>query len=332
MHDLETRIRAELMRNVSKATLRDTARYAGVSKSSVDVWAKRARAPRSLTKRGPKPLHPRIRGAIEDSLKHQQLTTANHLILDVSKATGISVSRTTVYKSLRLMGHTNKAATRCKDGQPLRIDHDFLTGGDPYTEDAISFDEAGFNDTMAPRRGWSTKGTRVAKPAPSKGHGNNLSLLLAIDRHGVVASKIVKGGVNGTTVARFFETLPPNRPIILDNYGIHKTDAVRQVCEARNLTLRFTTPYSPWYNPVERAFAQAKRLCEWKRLVSKNFRNDIRTSVRGIKNFPGLFRASRAEWHEDAKSTDTPVHARGGVVTPPPSVYGLKGLWLEHRT
>lgn len=225
-------------------------------------------------------------------------------------------------KSLILMGHTNKAATRCKDRQPLRIDHDFLTGGDPYTEDAISFDEAGFNNTMAPRRGWSTKGTRVAKPAHSKGHGNNLSLLLAIDRNGVVASKIVKGGVIGTTVTRFFETLPPNRPIILDNYGIHKTDAVRQVCEARNLTLRFTTPYSPWYNPVE-------RLCEWKRLVSKNFRNDIRTSVREIKNFPGLFRASRAEWREDALKARI---LRSTREEGSPTVHGLKGLWWEHGT
>ncbi len=84
-----------------------------------------------------------------------------------------------------------------------------------------------------------------------------------------------------------------------DNYVIHKTDAVKDVCDAKSLELRFTTPYSPWYNPVERAFAQAKRACEWERLASNNFRRDIKKSLSSISNFPGLFEASRREWLED---------------------------------
>ena len=59
--------------------------------------------------------------------------------------------------------------------------------------------------------------------------------MLAIDRKGVVASKIVKGGVTGDKVAKFFETLPNNRPVILDNYIIHNTEAVREVCDAKEI-------------------------------------------------------------------------------------------------
>ncbi len=151
-----------------------------------------------------------------------------------------------------------------------------------------------------PSEDGAREGRAFQRRPHSKGHGNILSLLLAIDRKGVVASKIVKGGVTGDKVAKFFEKLPINRPVILDNYRIHGTGAVKSVCAARNLELRFTTPYSPWYNPVERAFAQAKRACEWSRLISNNFRRDIRTSLTKIKNFDGLFEASKREWLEDS--------------------------------
>ena len=300
MYDLETRLRAEIMRNVTKSTLKATAQYCGVSKSSVQAWCNKTRAPRSQTKRGPKALHPRIQGAILDSIARQHLTTAKHIILDVEAATGLKVSKSTIYKSLHLLKFSHKIATRCKEGQELRIDHDFLLHDDPYSGDAISYDEAGFKDVMAPKRGWGARGARIPKAPHSKGHGNHLSLMLAIDRKGVVASKIVKGGVTGDKVAKFFKTLPNNRPVILDNYIIHNTDAVREVCDAKKLELRFTTPYSPWYNPVERAFAQSKRACEWSRLVSNNFRRDIRSSLTRIKNFDGLFEASRREWREDS--------------------------------
>jgi transposase len=55
-------------------------------------------------------------------------------------------------------------------------------------------------------------------------------------------------------------TLRPGDIVILDNLAAHKGAAVRQAIEAAGARVLFLPPYSPDFNPIERAFAKLKAL------------------------------------------------------------------------
>jgi len=75
--------------------------------------------------------------------------------------------------------------------------------------------------------------------------------------------------------------------VIMDNLSSHKSAAVRDVIEAAGASVRFP-PYSPDFNPIERAFAKLKAL----------LRREAERTVSGlwslIGRLVGLFRP--AEW------------------------------------
>ena len=48
--------------------------------------------------------------------------------------------------------------------------------------------------------------------------------------------------------------------MIMDNLSSHKGPRVRALIEAAGATLRYLPPYSPDFNPIEKAFAKLKAL------------------------------------------------------------------------
>ena len=46
----------------------------------------------------------------------------------------------------------------------------------------------------------------------------------------------------------------------MDNLSSHKRTSVRDLIEAAGATLRFLPPYSPDFNPIEKAFARLKAM------------------------------------------------------------------------
>ena len=54
--------------------------------------------------------------------------------------------------------------------------------------------------------------------------------------------------------------LRPGDVVIMDNLSSHKRDAVRERIEAAGATLRFLPPYSPDFNPIEKAFSRLKAM------------------------------------------------------------------------
>lgn len=310
MIDLRTRLRAELLRTEFGASLGYVAERCGVSKSSVRNWCSAAAKPRPPPRRrGPPGVHTSIAPVVQSALRRQPLTSALELCQLVASELGTGVSRTTMYKTLRLLGMSFKLATRCRLHQAVARNHPFFAT-DPYDGRAMMLDESGFYFHDQPSRGWSAKGRRVpkAKVAPRR----RLSLLLVTDRTGVVASRVLSGGVKGEHIAQFVATLPSGRPLILDNASVHRTHAVKALCAERCISLRYMPPYSPWYNPVENAFAQAKHEYKRRRLArSGDMEAEIMASVATIKNFDGMFAASRAMWTQDRVRTDQalPLHS-----------------------
>jgi transposase len=60
------------------------------------------------------------------------------------------------------------------------------------------------------------------------------------------------------------QVLAPNlRPgdiVVMDNLGAHKSPVVRQAIEAAGAASLFLPPYSPEFNPIERAWSKMKEL------------------------------------------------------------------------
>lgn len=54
--------------------------------------------------------------------------------------------------------------------------------------------------------------------------------------------------------------LRPGDIVIMDNLSSHKRVAVRERIEAAGATLRFLPPYSPDFNPIEKAFSRLKAM------------------------------------------------------------------------
>jgi transposase len=54
--------------------------------------------------------------------------------------------------------------------------------------------------------------------------------------------------------------LRPGDVVIMDNLSSHKRPAVRDRIEAAGATLRFLPPYSPDFNPIEKAFSRLKAM------------------------------------------------------------------------
>jgi transposase len=54
--------------------------------------------------------------------------------------------------------------------------------------------------------------------------------------------------------------LRPGDVVIMDNLSSHKRTAVQTKIEAAGATLRFRLPYSPDFNPIEKAFSRLKAM------------------------------------------------------------------------
>ena len=92
---------------------------------------------------------------------------------------------------------------------------------------------------------------------------DDLHRWLAQQRH--VAPFVIDRPVNRTILEAWVEhVLVPNLGqgdiVVMDNLSSHKGPRVRALIEAAGATLRYLPPYSPDFNPIEKAFAKLKAL------------------------------------------------------------------------
>jgi transposase len=74
---------------------------------------------------------------------------------------------------------------------------------------------------------------------------------------------VLDGSINGTSFLDYVRrvlvpTLSPGDTVVADNLSSHKSDQVREAIEAAGATIRFLPPYSPDFNPIEKAFSKLK--------------------------------------------------------------------------
>ena len=117
---------------------------------------------------------------------------------------------------------------------------------------------------MARTHGRCRKGERLRMGFPH-GHRKTTTLVAGLRSTGMVAPLVIDGPINGEWFEAYVAqvlvpTLKPGDVVILDNLSSHKRPAAREMIEAAGARMLFLPPYSPDFNPIEKAFSKLKAL------------------------------------------------------------------------
>jgi transposase len=117
---------------------------------------------------------------------------------------------------------------------------------------------------MTRSHGRCRRGERLRMGFPH-GHRKTTTLVAGLRTSGMVAPMVLDGPINGDWFQAYVAQVlvPELRPgdiVIMDNLSSHKRSAIRELIEAADARLLFLPPYSPDFNPIEKAFARLKAM------------------------------------------------------------------------
>jgi transposase len=126
----------------------------------------------------------------------------------------------------------------------------------------VFIDETWASTNMVRRHGRCHRGQRLRAGAPH-GHWKTTTFVAGLRNTGMVAPMVLDGPINRDVFIAYVEQvlvpdLKPGDIVIMDNLSSHKASAIRERIEAAGAELRFLPPYSPDFNPIEKAFSKLK--------------------------------------------------------------------------
>ena len=129
-------------------------------------------------------------------------------------------------------------------------------------ERLVFIDETGASTNMARLRGRALRGQRLRSGIP-RGHWKTTTFVAGLRLTGMVAPFVLDGPMNRPAFLAYVTqvlvpALKPGDVVILDNLPAHKGNRVREAIEAAGASLLYLPPYSPDFNPIEKAFAKLK--------------------------------------------------------------------------
>ena len=125
-------------------------------------------------------------------------------------------------------------------------------------------DETWTATNMTRSHGRCSRGERLRMGYPH-GHRKTTTLVAGLRMTGMVAPMVLDGPINGDWFEAYVrKILVPDLGrgdvVIMDNLSSHKRASVREAIEAAGARLMFLPPYSPDFNPIEKAFARLKAM------------------------------------------------------------------------
>lgn len=131
-------------------------------------------------------------------------------------------------------------------------------------ERLIFIDETWTATNMTRTHGRCPRGERLRMGFPH-GHRKTTTLVAGLRMTGMAAPMVLDGPINGEWFEAYVRQvlLPELRRgdiVVMDNLSSHKSVAVSELIEAAGATALFLPPYSPDFNPIEKAFAKLKAL------------------------------------------------------------------------
>ena len=245
-------------------SLRKAAFLCGVSHMSVSRWTKNLDR-KHYTFKNPSSLKSnKVVQSIKCAIECDPFTSAIQLQTLILKSLEIKVSRELVRVAIKRLGFTKKKArfygvSNGLEEQTLSFikqRNDFLAENRVF----VAIDETAFGRNGPITRGYAPSGNPlfVRKKFPRI---TTKSLLACVSQNGIISKQLVQGPINSKFFAKFLENLNVDKEtvVILDNAKIHHCKIVKDVAIQKNITLLFTPPYSPWFNPIELCFSIIKR-------------------------------------------------------------------------
>jgi transposase len=128
----------------------------------------------------------------------------------------------------------------------------------------VFIDETWASTNMARTHGRTYKGERLRAGVPY-GHWKTTTFVAGLKLSGIVAPVVLDGPINGEAFQAYVEQalvpiLKPGDIVVMDNLGSHKGPNIRKAIETVGASLLYLPPYSPDFNPIEKAFAKLKSL------------------------------------------------------------------------
>jgi transposase len=126
----------------------------------------------------------------------------------------------------------------------------------------VFVDETSATTNMARRYGRCRRGKRLRCGVPH-GHYKAITFVCGLRLRGIVAPKAYDHAMNAETfetwlVERLLPTLEEGDIVVLDNLQAHKSPRVSGLLAQKGCTVRYLPPYSPDFNPIEKAFSKLK--------------------------------------------------------------------------
>ena len=123
-------------------------------------------------------------------------------------------------------------------------------------------DETATATNMARRYGRRRRGQRLRCGVPH-GHYKAITFVCGLRLRGVVAPKAYDRAMNAETFEVWLEqhllpTLDAGDIVVLDNLNVHKSARVAEILAKRKCTVKYLPPYSPDFNPIEKAYSKLK--------------------------------------------------------------------------
>ena len=128
----------------------------------------------------------------------------------------------------------------------------------------VFIDETWASTNMARRHGCCRRGQRLRVGVPH-GHWKTTTFVAGLRTTGMVAPMVLDGPINAVAFQAYVEQvlipeLKPGDTVVMDNLGSHKGPQTLAAIEAAGASLLYLPPYSPDFNPIEKAFSKLKSL------------------------------------------------------------------------
>lgn len=131
-------------------------------------------------------------------------------------------------------------------------------------EKLVFIDETWATTNMARKNGRAPKGERLRAAVPH-GHWKTTTFVAGLRLSGLTAPMVLDCPINSVWFQAYVDqvlvpTLARGDIVVMDNLGSHKGAGVREAIEQAGATLLYLPPYSPDFNPIEKAFSKLKAL------------------------------------------------------------------------
>jgi transposase len=147
----------------------------------------------------------------------------------------------------------------------------------------VFIDETWASTAMARLYGRAPRGERLRAGIPH-GHWKRITFVAGLRPTGMTAPMLLDGSINARTFLDYVTqilapTLAPGDSVIMDNLSSHKSDQVREAIEAVGARHLFLPPYSPDFNPIEKAFSKLK---SYLRKAAERTVTELRNTLAGL--------------------------------------------------